>query len=137
MPDLRIGGELEVTHDYLVARPVEPERARERVEAGRSRGRDRNLPGTGTQHGSHGAAHGLVLFDPYVPVRAHLQTVFHVGVDRIAYAVGQGAVRAAVEIGLARQYREAPTQGHEVRHEPGPSSAGRPGTARARARHMK
>jgi hypothetical protein len=115
VPDLCIRRELEVADDHLVALAGEIERACERIEAGRDRCSHGNLVRMRAQKLRGELAHGLVLGDPHVPVRADEQAVFHVLLECRLHIVRQGAIGAAVEIGLAAEHGELASQAFEIR----------------------
>src|SRR6202034_1422744 len=98
VPDLCVGGKLEVAHHDLVAPAGEIQSAGERVDACGGGGGHRDLVGTRPEHSRHGDPHRLVLRHPHVPVRADQQPVVHVGVDSLTHTLGQRTVGAAVEI---------------------------------------
>ncbi len=119
MPDLRAGGEFEIGHHHLVALAGKIEGAGQRIEPGRYRGGDGDLVGSGIQQRGHALAHRLVLADPQIPVGAEQQAILHIGVEGGLDAVGQRAIGAAIEIGLARQHGKlAPQRGKIRGHDP-------------------
>jgi hypothetical protein len=119
MPDLGVARKLEVADDDLVAPAAEIQRARERVDTGGGRGSDGDLIRAHAQHLRHGRAHRLLPAEPALPVRAHRQPIVQVGVDSLPHGIGQRAIRAAVEIGLALEQREsAPQRAKIARHVP-------------------
>jgi hypothetical protein len=115
VPDLRMGGELEVADNDFVAPLVEIERAGERVDPGGCRSSHCDLIRLCVQHPRHQGADSLVLHHPHVPVCSYEQTVFHVVVDRLFDAVGQRAIRAAIQVGFALQDWKPAAQRLEVR----------------------
>jgi hypothetical protein len=114
VPDLRIGGKLEIADHDLVARAGELKRARQGIQSGGYRRGHGDLIGRGVQQRRGQIAHRLVLHHPNVPVRAHQQPIFHVGVECRSYLVRKCAIRTAVKIGLSLQYREFLAQRLEI-----------------------
>ena len=120
MPDLRIGGKLEIADHNLVARAGEVDGARQGIQSGGNGCGYGDLIGRGVQQRRRQIAHRLVFSHPNVPIRAHQQPVFHVGVERGPHLVRKRAIGPAVEVGLSLQNREFLAQRLEILfHDPG------------------
>ena len=113
VPDLADRRELEVgKHDLRALRPVE--RRRERRDAGRLGGRDRDLVRLGADQVGAGRARPLCLLDPVLPRRAVLVPVAQVGLVGAAHGIRERPLRARVDVDLLLEDRKAvPAAGRE------------------------
>ena len=107
VPDLPDGRELEVGDDDAVAAVAEAQAARDRVHAGRDRGGDGDLVVVGADQTGEARARRLGALHPVLPGRALLVPVAQVVGVGLAHGVREHALRAAVEVGLVLEQREA------------------------------
>ena len=107
VPDLPDGRELEVGDDDAVAPAVRAQAARDGVHAGRDRGRDGDLVVVGADEAGEARARRLGALHPVLPGRALLVPVAQVVGVGAAHGVGEHALRAAVEVDLVLEQREA------------------------------
>jgi hypothetical protein len=105
--ELADGREREVGDDDLAAPPAKVERAQQGADRRRDRGHHGDLGGPGVDQPGEGRAHRLAAFDPVLPRRAFGVPVGQVGVVGRADLARQRALRAAIDIGLVFEDREA------------------------------
>ncbi len=111
VPDLADGRELEVGDDDAVAPGVRAQAAGDRVHARRDRRRDGDLVVVGAHEAGEARARRLGALHPVLPGRALLVPVAQVVGVGAAHRVGEHALRAAVEVDLMLEQREAVADG--------------------------
>ena len=139
--DLTDRRKLEVADDDRVAALAEAQAAEQRADAGGDRSRHRDLVLVRVHQARNAAAHGLEPPDPVLPRRAVLVPVVEVPGVRLAHRVGERALRAAVDVDLPLEDREAvpdpSRQRSDINGQGRPCAGPRAGAATKRPRRAR